>query len=264
MFDNYVFENETAKVKSSQTDLAAVEPSDCLVPTRLLDLDDSRLRLRAKSLTQLAQTDVQKAVRVHDFVKSLPFGCVGGFDHVSAAAVLKKGRGDCHTKGTLFVALLRSAGVPARLRFVSLPAAFLWGIVDLGNSVITHAVGEVYLQGHWVQTDTYVTDSVLEAHAALWLRQQQRVLGYGIHEQASRFWDGQQDAHGQYHAADASSQPVNDWGVSHDPEHFYSSKAHPELHRSWLTRAKWVVAAGVINRRTGQLRSTAPAAVWQG
>ena len=241
-----------------QIDKDAAEPIDCMGSTRLLDLDDSRLRLRAKSLTQLAVTDVQKAMRVHDFVKSLPFGCVAGFDHVSAAAVLKLGRGDCHTKGTLFVALLRSAGVPARLRFVSLPAAFLWGIFDLGNSVITHAVAEVHLQGRWVQTDTYVTDSLLEAHAAMWLTQQERILGYGIHLQASRYWDGLRDAHGQYHVADAASLPVYDWGVSHDPEHFYANKAHPELQMSWLTRVKWMVAAGVINRRTRQLRSTPP------
>ena len=244
---------------SPPLDHLADQPADCLGSTRLLDLDNSRLRLRAQSLTQLAQTDVQKAVLVHDFVKSLPFGCIAGFDHVSASAVLKQGRGDCHTKGTLFVALLRSAGVPARLRFVGLPAAFLWGIFDLGDSVITHAVGEVYLQGRWVQTDTYVMDSTLEGHAAMWLQQQQRFLGYGIHLQAKRFWDGQHDAHGQYHSDYFDSLPLSDSGVSHDPEHFYDNKAHPELHMSWLTRAKWIVAAGLINRRTRQLRDTPPA-----
>jgi len=242
-------------------DHPADQPGDCLVSTRLLDLENSKLRLRAQSLTQLAQTDVQKAVLVHDFVKSLPFGCVAGFDHVSASAVLKHGRGDCHSKGTLFVALLRSAGLPARLRFVSLPASFLWGIFDLGDSVITHAVGEVHLQGRWVQTDTYVTDITLEAHAAMWLERQQRSLGYGIHLQGSRFWDGQHDAHGQYHRNYFDSLPLNDWGVSHDPEHFYADQAHPELHMSWLTRAKWMVAAGVINRRTRQLRSKPPVMV---
>ena len=239
----------------------ADQPADCLGSTRLLDLADSRLRLKAQSLTQLAQTDVQKAVRIHDYIKSMPFGCVAGFTHATAASVLKLGRGDCHTKGTLFVALLRSAGVPARLRFVSLPAAFLSGILDLGSSVITHAVGEVHLQGRWVQTDTYVTDSTLEAHAAMWLSQNQRDLGCGIHLKAFRFWDGQHDAHGQYHVRDDASMPVVDWGVAHDPEYFYSSHAHPELHMSWLTRAKWVVAAGVINRRTRQLRNTPPVLV---
>jgi hypothetical protein len=122
-------------------------------------------------------------------------------------------------------------------------------------------VGEVYLQGRWVQTDTYVTDSTFEAHASMHLDHQQRNLGYGIHLQASRFWDGLHDAHGQYHRDYFDSLPVNDWGVSHDPEHFYDNKAHPELHMSWLTRAKWIVAAGVINRRTRQLRSTPPVKV---
>ena len=111
-----------------------------------------------------------------------------------------------------------------------MPATFLWGIFDLGDSVITHAVGEVYLQGRWVQTDTYVTDSTL-------------------------------DAHGQYHHDYFDSLPFSDWGVSHDLEHFYANQAHPELHMSWLTRAKWVVAASVINRRARQLRSKQPVMV---
>ena len=219
------------------------------------------MRLKAQSLTQLSQTDGQKAIRVHDYVKSLPFGCVAGFTHATAASVLKLGRGDCHTKGTLFVALLRSAGVPARLRFVSLPATFLHGILNLGSSVVTHAVGEVYLQGRWLQTDTYVTDSALEARACQLLEQQKRELGWGIHLKASRSWDGLSDAHGQYHSDDDASTPLVDWGVAHDPEAFYSSYAHPELHMSWLTRAKWVVAAGLINRRTRQLRDSEPALI---
>ena len=128
-------------------------------------------------ITQLAATDVQKATLIHDFVKALPFGCVAGFDHVPAVSVLKTGHGDCHTKGTLFVALLRSAGVPARLRFVTLTGAFLHGIIDIGQSTITHAVGEVYLQERWIQTDTYVTDSILEAQAMTLLKQQEISAG---------------------------------------------------------------------------------------
>lgn len=205
-------------------------------------------------ITQLAETDIQKAILIHDFVKSLPFGCVAGFDHVAAGAVLKTGRGDCHTKGTLFVALLRCVGVPARLRFVTLSGAFLHGILDLGQSTITHAVGEVYLQGHWVQTDTYVTDSLLEAHASTLLAEQGMSLGYGIHIAGSRFWDGHRHAHGQYAESDPASQPVHDWGVAHDPEDFYSSKDHPQLHLSWLTRVKWMIAAGLVNRRTRKVR----------
>lgn len=207
-------------------------------------------------ITQLATTDVQKATLVHDFVKALPFGCVAGFDHVPAVSVLKSGHGDCHTKGTLFVALLRCAGVPARLRFVTLSGAFLYGIIDIGQNTITHAVGEVYLQESWIQTDTYVTDSLLEAQAVTLLTQQNINTGYGIHRQGNRFWSGLQHAHGQYSGADPISLPTHDWGVAHDPEQFYSSNEHPQLHIGWLTRAKWMIAAGVVNRRVQKVRET--------
>ena len=206
-------------------------------------------------ITQLATTDVQKATLVHDYIKSLPFGCVASFDHVPAAGVLKSGRGDCHTKGTLFVAMLRCAGLPARLRFVTLSGAFLHGIIDLEKSHITHAVGEVYLQGRWVQTDTYVTDSLLEAQAYELLSLQNRSLGYGIHIHGNRFWDGRHHAHGQYAESDPASMPLHDWGVAHDPESFYSGQQHPELSRSWLTRAKWTVAAHLVNSRVKKVRT---------
>jgi Transglutaminase-like superfamily len=232
------------------------EPSDWLGTTRMLDLDDSRLRIQAMRITQLATTDVQKAILIHDFIKSMPFGCVAGFDHVPAVSVLKSGHGDCHTKGTLFVALLRCAGVPARLRFVTLTGAFLHGIIDIGQSTITHAVGEVYLQESWTQTDTYVTDSLLEAQAVTLLTQQNINAGYGVHRQGNRFWNGWQHAHGQYSAADPSSLPSHDWGVAHDPEQFYSSNENPQLHMGWLTRAKWMIAAGVVNRRVQKVRET--------
>ena len=222
--------------------------------SRLLDLDDSKLRLRAMRITQLATSDVQKAIRVHDFIKTLPFGCLAASGHVGAAAVLKRGQGDCHTKGTLFVALLRSSGVPARLRFVSLSGAFLRGIIDLKGTSITHAIGEVYLAGQWVQSDTYVVDDALEAQALTRLGQEKLLLGYGIHAQGRRYWSGLQAAHGQYAEEDPLSLPLIDFGVAHDPEHFYADQPRLLDQNSWLTRAKWSIAARLINRRTQQLR----------
>ena len=147
------------------TERSSEDAGQWLGSTQLLDLNDPKLRIQALRITQLASSATQKALLIHDFVKSLPFGCVAAFDHVPAAAVLRAGRGDCHTKGTLFVALLRAAGVPARLRFVSLSSKFLAGIIDVPQESITHAVGEVYLSGRWVQTDTYVTDEQFEMRA---------------------------------------------------------------------------------------------------
>lgn len=232
-------------------------PDQWLGSTHLLDLDDPKVRIRALQITQLAETDTQKAVLIHDYVKSLPFGCVAGFEHMSAGAVLRSGRGDCHTKGTLFVALLRCAGVPARLRFVTLTSAFLHGIIEIPRHTITHAVGEVYLQDRWIQTDTYVADALLEANACVLLERQGLRMGYGIHVDACQGWDGLTHAHGQYTLQDPASLPVHDWGVAHDPENFYSNQDHPSLKLGWLTRVKWLLAAGLVNRRTQKVRTGA-------
>jgi hypothetical protein len=234
--------------------LANDQPGDWTGSTRLLDLDDPKLRIQALRITQLATSQAQKAVLVHDFVKSIPFGCVAGFNHVAAGAVLRAGHGDCHTKGTLFVAMLRSAGVPARMRFVTLSSAFLKGIIDVPRGSITHAIAEAYLDGRWLQTDTYVTDTPFEACAISLLRRQGARLGYGIHVRGKQFWNGRQAAHGQYADSDLSSLPMRDWGVAHDPEHFYSSKDNLELQLGWMARVKWMLAAAVVNRRVQQLR----------
>ena len=229
-------------------------PSHWLGSTRLLDLDDPKLRIQAMSLTQLSDTDTQKVMAIHEFIKAMPFGCVAGFDHVAAAAVLRTGYGDCHTKGTLFVALLRCVGLPARLRFVTLSSAFLYGIISPPKSTVVHAIGEVYLDGRWVRTDTYVTDAELEHNAEKLLLDQGRKLGYGIHLDGARQWDAFNHAYGQSAASDEASLPVQDWGVAHDPEQFYSSADHPSLRIGWIARAKWMLAAGLVNRRTQQVR----------
>lgn len=229
-------------------------PSQWKGPTRLLDLNDPKLRIQAMSLTQLSDTDTQKVVAIHEFIKALPFGCVAGFDHVPAAGVLRSGYGDCHTKGTLFVALLRCAGLPARLRFVTLSSDFLFGIITPPQNSVTHAIGEVYLGGRWIQTDTYVADVELENCAEKLLIEQGRKAGYGIHLHGARQWDAFNHAHAQSAASDEASLPIVDWGVAHDPEQFYATAQHPSLQRGWLTRVKWILAAGLVNRRTQQLR----------
>lgn len=224
----------------------------------MLDLEDSKLRIQAMRITQLASTDLHKATLVHDYIKSLPFGCIASSGHHSAGAVLRSGRGDCHTKGTLFVSLLRLSGVPARLRFVSLSGAFLRGIIDLGGTNITHAIGEVFLEGKWIQSDTYVADDLLETQALVRLQQEGKMLGYGIHAQGRRYWSGLQDAHGQFAQEDPSSLPLIDFGVAHDPEGFYANQPPLLDKSSWVTRAKWTIAASLINRRTTQLRKHRP------
>ena len=86
-------------VSNNMTERSSEDVGQWLGNTQLLDLNDPKLRIQALRITQLASSATQKAVFIHDFVKSLPFGCVAAFDHVPAGAVMRAGRGDCNTKG---------------------------------------------------------------------------------------------------------------------------------------------------------------------
>ena len=61
-------------------------------------------------------------------------------------------------------------------------------------------------------------------------------------------------AHGQFSSEDPTSLPLTDFGVDHDPELFYANQPRLLDQSSWLSRAKWSIAARLVNRRTQQLR----------
>jgi hypothetical protein len=222
--------------------------------TKQLDVMGSKLRDRATALTRNLNSEREKAVAVHDFVKALPFGCVPDYS-ITASEVLHLGHGDCFTKGMLLVALLRAAQVPARLRFVSLPVNFLRGIVEPEEATIMHAMSEVLLDGRWLVTDSYVPDHALHVGARRKLAAEGQNMGYGIHINGAQHWDGTEDASAQCSLADTASLPVVDWGIADDPESFYADKSHSELRRNFATRLKWRLAAPMVNKRVAAVRA---------
>ncbi len=222
--------------------------------TPQLDITAPSIRIQASKLTQLVHNQRDKAVAVHDYVKTLPFACVPDFLRIKASDVLRLGQGDCHTKGLLLVALLRASNVPARLRFVTLPTRFLAGLLASGAHTMTHAVAEVYLDNRWHQTDTYVVDAQLDRQARVLLQAKNLQLGYGIHVQGDQEWNGSCDAHAQYCAADSESLPVVDWGVAHDPAHFYADESHAALRHTFMVRMKWMLGAQIVNRKVDKIR----------
>ncbi|RYF36636.1 MAG: hypothetical protein EOO21_01490, partial [Comamonadaceae bacterium] len=61
--------------------------------TRLLDLEDPRLRLRAQALTQLCKSEREKALACYAYVKRLPYTRPLKLHQRSAREVLDAGRG---------------------------------------------------------------------------------------------------------------------------------------------------------------------------
>jgi transglutaminase-like putative cysteine protease len=222
--------------------------------TPLLQYEHPKLRVLAKKLTQLKATPRERAVACFNHIRSLPFGCIADSTGTSSLAVLRAGMGDCHTKGTLLVALLRSLAIPSRLRFVTLKPDFLHGILDTGGEPIEHAYVEVLLEDCWLAVDSHVADVRLAMAAKTRLAKERRALGYGMHRAGSIGWDGRTSAFAQFSALDADSLPLHDWGAFDDPYQFYSTVPYVRGRLSLSSRLKWSLGAQLVNRRVRELR----------
>jgi transglutaminase-like putative cysteine protease len=225
--------------------------------TPLLQYDHPRIRLLAQHLTQVKSTPREQAVACFHYLRSLPFGCIADATGTSALSVLRAGMGDCHSKSTLLIALLRSLGIPARLRFVTLKPDFLHGIIDTGGEPIEHAYTEVLLVDEWVAVDSYVVDLRLAMTARMRLKREHRSRGYGMHRDGATAWDGRSNAFAQFSLHDSDSMPLHDWGAFDDPYQFYSTVAYVRDRLSLSTRFKWMVGARLVNRRVNALRGQA-------
>lgn len=168
------------------------DPRAWLHSTPLLDLDDPKLRLKACALTQLCKSEREKALAVYGFVKRLPLSKRFKLRLRTAREVLDAGTGDADDKATLLMALLRAAGIPARLRYVELDGAMLRGLVSTVPRV-ARPLAEVWL-GRWVRTDTYIFDAGYMAAARQRLKDQGWASGYGIHVAGHGLWNGAGDA----------------------------------------------------------------------
>lgn len=229
-------------------------PRDWLRETQQLDLSHPKIHITSLKLTQSVHGERERACAIHDFVRRLPFGAFSDVSHVRASDVLRANHGDCHSKGVLFVALCRAAGIPARLNFLRIHPRFLHGILDEGPDTMAHAVGQVLVDGHWVGTDAYVVDPVLYAHAKHRLRQEGGDCGWGIVNDAQARWSGSADCFHQFRAADV----VHNYGAYDDPAEFYTELSHDEGAPSWVARLKYALGAQLVNRRVARLRETRP------
>ena len=93
----------------------AIDRAAYLQASRQCDFDRSaQIRKKTADLVRGARDRREKFQRIFSFVKELPYG-LEDWD-LKASQVLKKGWGMCSGKTNLLVAMLRSAGIPARYR----------------------------------------------------------------------------------------------------------------------------------------------------
>ena len=197
-------------------------PGHYLGSSVLLDLQDSRLRLRARSLTQLCKTDRERAMAVHNYVKKLPFKRPLKLRLRTAREVMDAGEGDATDKSTLLIALLRRCRIPARIRYVELSGEILRGLTSM-MATVPRPVIEIWLHSGWVRTDAYIFDTAYMAAARQRLKDHEWEWGYGIHRNGQSIWNGTDDAFLGGYRTEQDPLVLRTLGVYHDPLQFVSS-----------------------------------------
>lgn len=85
---------------------------------KLADYDSKIVKDEAEKLTKGLLSTREKLEKIFLYVRDdIRFGFPAKGDFVKASETIKSGVGQCNTKTTLFIALCKSVGIPARIHF---------------------------------------------------------------------------------------------------------------------------------------------------
>jgi len=199
--------------------------SDLTEPTALLDYAHPSIAglVAARGWSMLPV--FQRIGAVYDYVRDeVAFG-YNVSDDLPASRVLAEGIGQCNTKGTLLMALLRAVGVPCRFHGFTIDKQLQNGAVTglwylLAPRSIIHSWVEVFFEGRWVNLEGFILDKpYLSSLQRRFAHQSGSFCGYGAAtpdlQNPAVDWKGC-DTYIQ-------REGINrDYGVFNSPEAFYA------------------------------------------
>lgn len=145
----------------SQTKLNSM--NNYLKETKKLNYSDSTIQELIKKKNWLHLDTVKRIKLIYNFVRDeIEFG-YNISDEISATEVLKDGYGQCNTKATLLMALLRATKVPNRIHGFTIDKALQKGAISgiwykLSPKNILHSWVEVYVKDNWYFLEGVILD----------------------------------------------------------------------------------------------------------
>jgi len=131
--------------------------------TRLLDFRAGPVADLVRGRKWLDLEPFDRIGRAYGFVRDeIAFG-YNRADDIPASAVLADGYGQCNTKGTLLMALLRALGIPCRLHGFTIHKGLQRGVVPelayaLAPDSILHSWVEVWHDDRWTNLEGFILD----------------------------------------------------------------------------------------------------------
>lgn len=227
-----------------------------LAATPLLDVHHPKIEALVGRRGWRALPHYDRIGAVYDFVRNeIAFGYNEG-DELPASSVLADGIGQCNTKSTLLMALLRTVGIPCRFHGFTIDKPLQKGAVTglaycLAPQRIIHSWVEVSLEGRWIALEGFILDDPYLASLQRKFPQARRFCGYGAAttdlSAPGVEWRGQ-DTYIQKEGI------VDDFGVFDSPDAFYARHgSNLSGLKRWLYRR---VIRHAMNRNVARIRES--------
>lgn len=134
-----------------------------LKETPILNYSNLSIQSLIKEKKWMELDTVKRVKSIYNYVRdSIKFG-YNVSDDITAAQVLKDGYGQCNTKATLLMALLRATGIPNRVHGFTINKALQKGAISgiwykLSPKNILHSWVEVYVNDTWYFLEGVILD----------------------------------------------------------------------------------------------------------
>jgi len=198
---------------------------DLIKETQMLDFNQPNIQtlVEQRQWRDLSQYDAIGAI--YNYVRDeIQFG-YNEDDRLPASRVLADGYGQCNTKGTLLIALLRAVGIPTRLHGFTIFNDLQRGAIPnylfvIAPKRIIHSWVEVYYGDRWLNLEGYIIDKAyLKQVQRSFVEQSESFSGFGIATQCLAAPDVDWKGEDTYIQRDGIA---DDYGIYNQPDDFYA------------------------------------------
>lgn len=224
-----------------------------LFETALVDYKAPSIQSLIKTRGWLNLPQDQRIGRVYDFVRNEILFGYNSDDALPASKVLADGYGQCNTKGTLLMALLRGAGTPCRFHGFTIDKGLQRGIVPelvypFAPRNIIHSWVEILHNDEWLNLEGFILDADVLGALQNEFPERSSLCAYGAGtdclQSPNVAWTGQ--------STYIQRTGINkDFGVFDSPDAFYETHRQLSGLRGLLYRTfvrHW------MNRRVAKIR----------
>ena len=134
-----------------------------LKETRMLNYSDERIQRLIKDRKWKNADKFECLKAIYNFVRDEILFGYNVDDSILASQVLSDGYGQCNTKGTLFMALLRACGIPCRVHGFTIDKKLQKGamtgfVYKSAPKNVFHNWVEVYFEEQWYELEAFILD----------------------------------------------------------------------------------------------------------